>query len=193
MEFFDKVLIIVSVVKLVDQVYEDDLCVVEQNLFLVDFYFVDVNDVIICLLEMDKCFDSEILIGVFNVDDDDDLLCLVGLLMVNGGFQYDCFQGLLIKGIKLMFEGELWFLCKVLQQYLVKSCVFNKIFGCNEVNFIDCEIEVFKVMVIGVKNLEIVLVLNFSLYIIKIYIYNIFKKINVFNCLQVVNWVQENL
>ena len=93
-EFLDKASITASAVKSVDQVHEDDLRAVEQNLFLVDFHSVDVNDVITRLLETDKRLDSEILIGVFNVDDDDDLSRLAGLPMVNGGFQHDCPQAL---------------------------------------------------------------------------------------------------
>ena len=127
------------------------------------------------------------------VDDDDDLSRLAGLLMVNGGFQYDCLQGLLTKGIKSMFEGELWFPRKVLQQYLVKSRAFNKTFGRNEVNLTDREIEVLKVMATGAKNSEIATVLNLSPHTIKTHIYNIFKKINASNRLQAVNWAQENL
>ena len=192
-EFLDKASITASAVKSVDQVHEDDLRAVEQNLFLVDFHSVDVNDVIPRLLETDKRLDSEILIGVFNVDDDDDLSRLAGLPMVNGGFQHDCPQGLLTKGIKSMFEGELWFPRKVLQQYLVKSRAFNKTFGRNEVNLTDREIEVLKVMATGAKNSEIATVLNLSPHTIKTHIYNIFKKINASNRLQAVNWAQENL
>ena len=165
----------------------------DQNLFLVDYHSVDVNEVIAHLLEADQEVESDVLIALFNVDSDDSLSRLAGLPMVNGGFQHDCPQALLSKGIKAIFDGELWFPRKVLQQYLVKSRAFNKTFGRNEVNLTDREIEVLKVMATGAKNSEIATVLNLSPHTIKTHIYNIFKKINASNRLQAVNWAQENL
>lgn len=192
-EFLDKESIPALAVKAVAQVDEDQLCRAAQNLFLVDIHSVDVNDVITQLLETDQRLECDILIGVFNVDDEDALTRLAGLPMVNGGFLHDCPQGLLTKGIKAIFEGELWFPRKVLQQYLVKSRAFNKTFARNEVNLTDREIEVLKVMATGAKNSEIAHVLNLSPHTIKTHIYNIFKKINASNRLQAVNWAQENL
>jgi LuxR family transcriptional regulator of csgAB operon len=192
-EFLGKESIPSVAVKTVGQVDEAQLGQVEQNLFLVDFHSVDVNDVISHLLDTDKRLDSDILIGVFNVDDEEALARLAGLPMVNGGFLHDCPQGLLTKGIKAIFEGELWFPRKVLQQYLVKSRAFNKTFARNEVNLTDREIEVLKVMATGAKNSDIANVLSLSPHTIKTHIYNIFKKINASNRLQAVNWAQENL
>lgn len=192
-EFLDKESIPALAVKSVAQVEEDQLRRAEQNLFLVDIHSVDVNDVITQLLETDQRLECELLIGVFNIDDEDALTRLAGLPMVNGGFLHDCPQGLLTKGIKAIFEGELWFPRKVLQQYLVKSRAFNKTFARNEVNLTDREIEVLKVMATGAKNSEIAHILNLSPHTIKTHIYNIFKKINASNRLQAVNWAQENL
>lgn len=192
-EFLDKESIPAIATKAVGLVDEAQLRRAEQNLFLVDIHSVDVNEVITQLLETDKRLENEILIGVFNVDDEEALTRLAGLPMVNGGFLHDCPQGLLIKGIKAIFGGELWFPRKVLQQYLVKSRAFNKTFARNEVNLTDREIEVLKVMATGAKNSDIAAVLNLSPHTIKTHIYNIFKKINASNRLQAVNWAQENL
>jgi len=192
-EFLAKESIPATAVKTVDMVAEDDLAGAEQNLFLVDYHSVDVNNVINHLLAVDQRLDCDVLTGVFNVDDDASLSRLAGLPMVNGGFLHDCPQGLLTKGIKAIFEGELWFPRKVLQQYLVKSRAFNKTFSRSEVNLTDREVEVLKVMATGAKNSEIATALNLSPHTIKTHIYNIFKKINASNRLQAVNWAQENL
>ena len=165
----------------------------DQSLFLVDYHTVDVNEVIAHLLEADQEVENEVLIAVFNVDSDDSLSKLAGLPMVNGGFQHDCPQALLSKGIKAMFDGELWFPRAVLQTYLMKSRTFNKTFSRSEVNLTDREVEVLKVMATGAKNSEIATSLNLSPHTIKTHIYNIFKKINASNRLQAVNWAQENL
>ncbi len=164
-----------------------------QNLFLVDYHSVDVNEVIAHLLEADQEVDSDVLIAVFNVNSDESLSKLAGLPMVNGGFQHDCPQALLSKGIKAVFDGELWFPRAVLQTYLMKSRTFNKTFSRSEVSLTDREMEVLKVMATGAKNSEIASSLNLSPHTIKTHIYNIFKKINASNRLQAVNWAQENL
>ena len=70
-EFLDKESIPAVAVKTVGQVEEEQLGRIEQNLFLVDFHSVDVNDVIAQLLDTDKRLDSDILIGVFNVDNEE--------------------------------------------------------------------------------------------------------------------------
>lgn len=165
----------------------------DQNLFLVDYHSVDVNEVIAHLLEADQEVENDVLIAVFNVDDEESLSKLAGLPMVNGGFQFDCPQALLSKGIKAIFDGELWFPRSVLQTYLMKSRTFNKTFSRSEVNLTDREVEVLKVMATGAKNSEIASSLNLSPHTIKTHIYNIFKKINASNRLQAVNWAQENL
>ena len=48
-----------------------------QNLFLVDYHSVDVNEVIAHLLEADQEVESDVLIAVFNVDSDESLLSLI--------------------------------------------------------------------------------------------------------------------
>ena len=108
---------------------------------------------------------------------------------------YECInpRPLLSKGIKAIFDGELWFPRSVLQAYLMKSRTFNKTFSRSEVNLTDREVEVLKVMATGAKNSEIATSLNLSPHTIKTHIYNIFKKINASNRLQAVNWAQENL
>lgn len=171
----------------------EDLKQVDQNLFLVDYLSVDVNEVIAHLLEADQEVDNDVLIAAFNVDSEESLSRLAGLPMVNGGFQHDCPQMLLSKGIKTMFDGELWFPRAVLQTYLMKSRTFNKTFSRSEVNLTDREVEVLKVMATGAKNAEIAASLSLSPHTIKTHIYNIFKKINASNRLQAVNWAQENL
>ncbi|PKM22224.1 MAG: helix-turn-helix transcriptional regulator [Gammaproteobacteria bacterium HGW-Gammaproteobacteria-14] len=165
----------------------------EQNLILGDFNTVDINALISHLMEIDPQVDGDVLIGIFNVDDDDSLSRLAGLPMVNGGFLHDCPQEQLLKGVRAMLEAELWLPRKVLQQYLMKSRGFNKTFARSEVTLTEREIEVLKVLATGAKNSDIARSLSLSPHTIKTHIYNIFKKINASNRLQAVNWAQENL
>lgn len=192
-EFLCKESIPAVAIKTVSAVSDEQFSQAGQNLFLVDVHSVDVNEVVAQLLETDQRLPGEILIGAFNVDSEEIIARLAGLPMVNGGFLHDCPQGLLSKGIKAMFAGELWFPRKVLQRYLVKSRAFNKTLTHGEVNLTDREIEVLRVMATGAKNSEIASLLNLSPHTIKTHIYNIFKKINASNRLQAVNWAQENL
>lgn len=176
-----------------EEVSTDMLAAKEQNLFLVDFNHEQINDVIARLLEHDQQIATDLAMAVFNVDTESSLGRLAGLPMINGGFLYDCPHAQLRKGVHSIFEGELWFPRKVLQQYLIKSRAFNKTFSRSEVALTDRELEVLKVMATGAKNSEIASSLNLSPHTIKTHIYNIFKKINASNRLQAVNWAQENL
>ena len=192
-EFLTKQSVPAAAVKKVEDVPHDHVAECEQVLLLVDFNTVDINSTISSLMEVDQKVDGDMLIGIFNVDDEESLSKLAGLPMVNGGFLHDCPQDHLLKGVKAMFEGELWLPRKVLQQYLMKSRGFNKTFARSEVTLTDREVEVLKVLATGAKNSEIAKSLNLSPHTIKTHIYNIFKKINASNRLQAVNWAQENL
>ena len=192
-EFLTKQSVPAAAVKRVEDVPHGHVAECEQVLLLVDFNTVDINTTISSLMEVDQKVDGDMLIGIFNVDDEESLSKLAGLPMVNGGFLHDCPQDHLLKGVKAMFEGELWLPRKVLQQYLMKSRGFNKTFARSEVTLTDREVEVLKVLATGAKNSEIAKSLNLSPHTIKTHIYNIFKKINASNRLQAVNWAQENL
>jgi LuxR family transcriptional regulator, positive regulator of biofilm formation len=192
-EFLGKQNVPASAVKRPEEAELGQLADCEQSLFLIDFNTVDINAIITYLMDVDQRVDGDLLIGVFNVDLEDSLSRLAGLPMVNGGFLHDCPQEQLLKGVRAMFESELWLPRKVLQQYLMKSRGFNKTFARSEVTLTDREVEVLKVLATGAKNSEIAKTLSLSPHTIKTHIYNIFKKINASNRLQAVNWAQENL
>lgn len=192
-EFLGKQDVTAHALKRVDELGAEKLRELDQALVLVDYNTIDINDTISFLIEVDQQIDTELSMAVFNVDDEDALSRLAGLPMINGGFLQDCPQSMLLKGIRSIFEGELWLPRKVLQQYLVKSRAFNKTFSRSEVNLTDREVEVLKVLATGAKNSDIAHSLNLSPHTIKTHIYNIFKKINASNRLQAVNWAQENL
>jgi LuxR family transcriptional regulator of csgAB operon len=192
-EFLNKEGMPASAIRSASEVARADLESLDQAMFMVDFNTMDVNECISQLLEIDPEIETELLLAIFNVDSDESLGHLAGLPMINGGFLQDCPQDLLIKGVRSMFEGELWLPRKVLQQYVVKNRNFNKTFARSEVTLTDREVEVLKVLATGAKNSEIARNLNLSPHTIKTHIYNIFKKINASNRLQAVNWAQENL
>lgn len=192
-EFLNKEGMPASAIRSVDELGREQLTGSDQVLFMVDFNTMDVNETISKLLEIDPDIETELLLAIFNVDSEESLGHLAGLPMINGGFLQDCPQDLLIKGVRSMFEGELWLPRKVLQQYVVKNRNFNKTFARSEVTLTDREVEVLKILATGAKNSEIARNLNLSPHTIKTHIYNIFKKINASNRLQAVNWAQENL
>ena len=192
-EFLAKQGIAAQAVRRVEELAMDPLRDKEQVLVLGDFNTIDINALISHMMEIDQAVDGDILIGIFNVDDEDSLSRLAGLPMVNGGFLHDCPQDHLLKGVRAMLENELWLPRKVLQQYLMKSRGFNKTFARSEVTLTEREIEVLKVLATGAKNSDIARSLSLSPHTIKTHIYNIFKKINASNRLQAVNWAQENL
>jgi LuxR family transcriptional regulator, positive regulator of biofilm formation len=192
-EFLTKQTLPATALRRVEEISADQIRSNEQTLVLGDFNTIDINTLITHLMEIDQEVVGDLLIGIFNVDDEDSLSRLAGLPMVNGGFLHDCPQDHLLKGVRAMMENELWLPRKVLQQYLMKSRGFNKTFARSEVTLTDREVEVLKVLATGAKNSDIARSLSLSPHTIKTHIYNIFKKINASNRLQAVNWAQENL
>lgn len=192
-EFLTKQGLPANTLRLVEDLSADQIRHHDQTLVLGDFNTIDINALISHLMGIDQQIDGDLLIGIFNVDDEDSLSRLAGLPMVNGGFLHDCPQNQLLKGVRAMMENELWLPRKVLQQYLMKSRGFNKTFARSEVTLTEREIEVLKVLATGAKNSDIARSLSLSPHTIKTHIYNIFKKINASNRLQAVNWAQENL
>lgn len=84
-------------------------------------------------------------------------------------------------------------MCNVLNCMLQfnKDVLYKLIDGDIElVKFIKCEKVIILLMSKGLKNKEIVEDLSISLYIVKIYLYSVFRKIKCCNCIELLLWVQ---
>ena len=97
------------------------------------------------------------------------------------------------KGIRVIFNGEVWLTRKIMSDFLrndKRQGVFLTIY---EANLTDRESEILAIVATGTSNKNIAEKLYISPRTVKSHLYNIFKKINVPNRLQAALWAAKNL
>jgi DNA-binding CsgD family transcriptional regulator len=97
------------------------------------------------------------------------------------------------KGVRTMFNGEIWFSRKIMTDYILKGCDYDFSPKGNESILTPREIEIVSMIASGAANAHIADKLCISSHTVKTHIYNIFKKINVPNRLQAALWAAKNL
>ena len=107
-------------------------------------------------------------------------------------YEQDPFEKL-PKGVRAIFEGELWVSRKILTKFFMENRRANHISRGKKSLLTSREIEIMAMISIGAKNEEIADKLFISPNTVKTHIYNIFKKINVPNRLQAALWAAKHL
>ena len=97
------------------------------------------------------------------------------------------------KGIRTMFNGEIWFSRKIMTDYILKSGTYDFSPERNVSILTPREIEIISMIARGAENSYIADKLCISCHTVKTHLYNIFKKINVPNRLQAALWAAKNL
>lgn len=97
------------------------------------------------------------------------------------------------KGIRAMFDEELWVSREVLTKYVIKNRERENSTEREEALLTSREIEILTMISAGAKNEDIAAKLYISPNTVKTHIYNIFKKIEVPNRLQAALWAAKNL
>ena len=110
------------------------------------------------------------------------------------GFFYaeDSFE-VFLKGIKAIFEGEIWIPRRVLLKYVYETMEEKRSFIQQKTALTQREIEILSLVSMGATNDEIANKMFISTNTVKTHLYNIFKKINVPNRLQAALWASKNL
>jgi LuxR family transcriptional regulator of csgAB operon len=99
----------------------------------------------------------------------------------------------LAKGVRAIFDGELWISRAIMADHIKKmSNPYHKL-NKNDVDLTSREIEILTLAAAGNKNAVIADRLFISPHTVKTHLYNIFKKINVPNRLQATLWAVKNL
>ena len=94
----------------------------------------------------------------------------------------------IVKGITSMFKGEMWYPRDVMAKYILARKDSNSNNKKDVVVLTQRELEILTMVISGSKNEDIANHLCISAHTVKTHIYNIFKKINVPNCLQAALW-----
>ena len=110
------------------------------------------------------------------------------------GFFYseDSFE-VFLKGIKAIFDGEVWIPRRVLLKYVYETMEEKRNFIQQKTTLTQREIEILSLVSMGATNDEIANKMFISTNTVKTHLYNIFKKINVPNRLQAALWASKNL
>lgn len=96
-------------------------------------------------------------------------------------------------GLASILDGELWFSRKLLSRFVVNnrkspSKIPDSIYALTK-----REKQILNLSASGAKNAEIAEALNVSTHTVKTHMYNLFKKIDVSNRIQAINWAKEHL
>jgi len=100
----------------------------------------------------------------------------------------------LSKGVLAIFNGEFWFPRRVIARYLMSQTASDNRFVKKEHEILtNREMEILNLLTTGAKNTDIADKLCLSVHTIKTHIYHIYKKLDVSNRTQAVNWASNNL
>jgi DNA-binding CsgD family transcriptional regulator len=97
------------------------------------------------------------------------------------------------KGVRAIFEGELWVSREIMSRCILEERAMEKPFPKGAHGLTAREIEILALLAIGATNEEISEKLFISVNTVKTHVYNLFHKINVPNRLQAALWAAKNL
>lgn len=136
---------------------------------------------------------DEVMTAAINVRDEDHAVELLSLMNLQGIFYRSESLTLLCKGLEALLEGRLWMsrsvMARLLQFFRRQQLnSFRPVCGLTH-----REMEIIALLGTGASNSEIAEQLFVSEHTVKSHLYNVFRKINVHNRLQAVNWARHNL
>jgi len=97
------------------------------------------------------------------------------------------------KGIRAVFDGELWLSREIMTKFILKNKGRRRFSRTDTANLTRREGEILGMVATGTKNVEIASNLYISPHTVKTHLYNIYKKIKVSNRLEAAFWAAENL
>lgn len=165
------------------------------SLTLIDSHGEDVEK---ALLVQARCLElgpANQIIAFFNVGENSALESAAIPPCVRGLFFVDTSKENFIKGLIAIFNGDLWYPRRVISRYLINNNQEGKqISFVNNQNVLTRrEIQILNMLTTGAKNIDIADNLCLSVHTIKTHIYHIYKKIDVNNRTEAVQWAYSNL
>lgn len=131
--------------------------------------------------------DGVLHIALFNISNHSNTEHFAQQANVKGLFPEDIPIKKFITGIKSIFDGELWLSRKLLSKMFL-NLKQNSEPRVEEFSLTRRETEIIKLVALGNRNNDIANILSLSPHTVKTHIYNIYKKLNIENRMQVVNW-----
>lgn len=128
-----------------------------------------------------------------NLDTDSEHECLLQWSNVCGFFYKGDTHSHIEHGLQSILNGELWFSRKLLSRFVAQNRKKPGKAPASLHTLTKREKQILNLSASGAKNAEIAQVLNVSTHTVKTHMYNLFKKIEVSNRIQAINWAKEYL
>ncbi|MFT6153043.1 MAG: LuxR family transcriptional regulator of csgAB operon [Bermanella sp.] len=128
-----------------------------------------------------------------NLEDECDHEKLLKWPCVRGFFYKGVSQNHISKGMASILTGELWFSRKLLSHFMSNNRKTPVKIPPAVYSLTKREKQILKLSASGAKNSEIADSLNVSTHTVKTHLYNLFKKIDVGNRIQAINWAKDHL
>ena len=138
-------------------------------------------------------FISTQLIALYNLETYSEAEAKSLTKQVRGFFYVDDTMEIFLKGIKALFQGEVWISRQILLSYVMKTVTDGPRHHRPQIELTEREQQILSLVSIGTNNEEISDKLCISINTVKTHMYNIFKKIQVTNRLQAALWAAKNL
>ncbi|WP_163557880.1 LuxR C-terminal-related transcriptional regulator [Halomonas sp. NO4] len=137
--------------------------------------------------------DGRIAMAAFNVRDESHAADILAMMHLEGIFYRSNDLPMICKGIAKMLEGDLWMSRSLMTQMIdfyrkQQRNAYRPVCGLTH-----RELEIIGLLGSGASNADIANQLFISEHTIKSHLYNIFRKINVHNRIQAMNWARHNL
>ncbi len=145
------------------------------------------------LVQCRKSGKKQLMYAFLNAHHDTSLERMTGPPEISGIFYEDDDHDHIAKGVLAMFNGDLWFPRKVMSRYLTSNTSSHRIMLREHDLLTTRELEILQLLATGAKNTDIAAELSLSVHTIKTHIYHIYKKLDVSNRTQAVNWATQNL
>jgi len=133
------------------------------------------------------------LVALFNLNENAGVEKKALARNIRGFFYKDDHFEVFLKGIRSIFQGEIWVSRKTLLKCVFESFKERKSAIEEKTALTSREIEILSLVSMGSTNEEIANKMCISTNTVKTHLYNIFKKINVENRLQAALWAAANL
>jgi len=170
----------------------------ENTLILLD---ISDNDMKKLLIEREPGYSrllSSYFVALFNMDNNTGIEKEAMRCGIRGFFYINDTKEQFLKGIQVIFKGELWISRNVLSKYILEKVNLSPSFkqpitSRSNHNLTRREIEILAMVSVGARNDEIAKKLCISPHTVKTHLYNVFKKIKVTGRLQAALWAAKKL
>lgn len=161
-------------------------------LVLIEAEFAD-SPALVEFIEQIHRSELDVKIAFYGVQEFDLVEQFIAWPKVVGMFYQDIGQQHFCRGIEAVFAGELWLPRRLMTAYMLHARKPPKSMQSKKVILTRREQEILNLATTGAGNCEIAKALCLSAHTIKTHMYNIFRKLEVDNRIQAVNWAKEYL